>query len=169
MAFPLLDRPFGSHCRRLAVWGASGAGKSSCCAAWGLERLRSGRDALNLPPLFDAEGRASTAVGGRRIGLVCRQHYALTSHHLTCANVSFSLFFFFLGVPARASGAGGVGLARGRSGLSPLRKRYPASFRQASSKRVALARALAIVNPELFCLDEPFAARMPILAGPSCS
>ena len=144
---------FRSNSRRLAVLGASGAGKSQLlrCLA-GLERPASGRIALNGRTLFDAEGGIDLPLRRRRIGLV-PQHYALFPHLTVAANVSFSL----ASLP-RAERGRRVGLQLEHLGLSALAERYPAQLSGGQQQRVALARALAS-EPELLLLDEPFAAQ----------
>jgi len=153
---------FGSHCRRLAVLGASGAGKSQLlrCLA-GLERPASGRIALNGRTLFDAEGGIDLPLRRRRIGLV-PQHYALFPHLTVAANVSFSL----ASLP-RAERGRRVGLQLEHLGLSALAERYPAQLSGGQQQRVPWPGPWR-VNLSCCCSMSPSPPRMPI-CGPSCS
>lgn len=144
---------FSTASPRLAILGASGAGKSLLlrCLA-GLERPDRGRIRLNGRLLFESETRLDGPLQRRRIAMVV-QHHALFPHLNVEQNVAFGL----------------AGLERRQRqrrlrtqleamGLSGLVGRFPHQLSGGQRQRVALARAL-VIEPELLLLDEPLSSQ----------
>lgn len=130
-----------TRARRIAVIGASGAGKSLLLRLIaGLERADTGvlefagRDLSSLPP------------EERRLGYL-PQNYCLFPHLTVMRQVRF----------AAASDPEVAERWVARLGLGGLERRFPAELSLGQQQRVALARAL--VRPaDLLLLDEPFSA-----------
>ena len=148
-----LNLAFSSSSPRLAILGASGAGKSQLlrCLA-GLETPKRGRIELNGQVLFDSERQINLPLQRRRIGLVV-QHYALFPHLNVAENVGFGLATL---PPEQRRERVKQQLAR--VGLGDLAHRYPGELSGGQQQRIALARALAR-EPALLLLDEPFSAQ----------
>lgn len=148
-----LNLAFSSSSPRLAILGASGAGKSQLlrCLA-GLETPKRGRIELNGQVLFDSERQINLPLQRRRIGLVV-QHYALFPHLNVAENVGFGLAT----VPPEQRRER-VKQQLERVGLDDLAHRYPGELSGGQQQRIALARALAR-EPALLLLDEPFSAQ----------
>lgn len=148
-----LNLAFSSSSPKLAILGASGAGKSQLlrCLA-GLETPKRGRIELNGQVLFDSERQINLPLQRRRIGLVV-QHYALFPHLNVAENVGFGLAML---PPEQRRERVKQQLAR--VGLGDLAHRYPGELSGGQQQRIALARALAR-EPALLLLDEPFSAQ----------
>ena len=148
-----LNLAFSSSSPRLAILGASGAGKSQLlrCLA-GLETPKRGRIELNGQVLFDSERQINLPLQRRRIGLVV-QHYALFPHLNVAENVGFGLAT----LPSEQRRER-VKQQLERVGLGDLAHRYPGELSGGQQQRIALARALAR-EPALLLLDEPFSAQ----------
>ena len=142
-----------SSSRRLAVLGASGAGKSQLLRTLaGLERPDAGRIELNGRVLFDHRSGIDVPLRQRRLGLVV-QNYALFPHLTVAENVGFGLQH--LPAPERWQRVGAQLL---RVGLLSLADCYPSDLSGGEQQRIALSRALA-TEPDLLLLDEPFSAQ----------
>ncbi|EAQ75542.1 MULTISPECIES: molybdate ABC transporter permease subunit [unclassified Synechococcus] len=148
-----LQLRFSSSCPRLAILGASGAGKSLLlrCLA-GLERPDRGRIRLNGRLLLESETHLDAPLQRRRIAMVV-QHHALFPHLSVEQNVAFGL----------------AGLERHHRqtrlrtqleamGLTAFAGRFPHQLSGGQQQRVALARAL-VIEPELLLLDEPLSSQ----------
>ena len=148
-----LNLAFSSCSPRLAILGASGAGKSQLlrCLA-GLETPKRGRIELNGQVLFDSQRQINLPLQRRRIGLVV-QHYALFPHLNVAENVGFALSTL---PPEQRCER--IKQQLERVGLGDLAHRYPSELSGGQQQRLALARALAR-EPALLLLDEPFSAQ----------
>jgi iron(III) transport system ATP-binding protein len=132
--------------------GPSGCGKTSLLRAIaGLERLHSGRIAIDGETLAEAEGGRHVAPEARRVGMVF-QDYALFPHLSIADNIGFGLRH--LGRPQREARIAEV---LDLVGLAHAAKRAPHQLSGGQQQRVALARALA-PSPRLLLLDEPFSS-----------
>ncbi len=158
--FTLATR-FASEAPVVALYGASGAGKSlTLQAIAGLLRPERGHVRVGGRVLFDSARGVDLPPDRRGVGYLF-QHYALFPHLSVRENVAFGLTSWW---------------RRGLSGdravrvdallhsfdLTELARSRPAGLSGGQQQRVALARALAC-GPELLLLDEPFAALNPLL------
>ena len=148
-----LDLRLVSSCRRIAILGASGAGKSQLLRVLaGLERPDDGRIALNGRLLFDRQRGIDLPLRQRRLGLVYQNH-ALFPHLSVAQNVGFGLSH----LPADQRRLRVLAQLQ-RVGLLALADAYPGELSGGQQQRVALSRALAI-EPDVLLLDEPFSAQ----------
>ena len=131
----------------IALFGASGAGKSSLLnLIAGLEQPDSGRIRIGSESLFDSKANINLAVHKRRIGYVFQD--ALLLPHLSVRNnlrygfrqggMEFSSIVDFLGI-------------------STLLERRPSTLSGGERQRVAIGRAL-LSAPRLVLMDEPLAS-----------
>lgn len=150
-----------SQSRRLALFGASGSGKTlTLQAIAGLFMPREGRIAVNGRHLFDSAQKIALPARERNLGYLF-QDYAVFPHLTVRQNIEF---------PLKARGQSGKRIDKGRKvdemleafELEHLADLYPARISGGQKQRVALARALAS-QPELLLLDEPFSALDPLL------
>jgi len=148
-----LHLQFETTCSRVAILGASGAGKSLLlrCLA-GLERPDRGRICLNGQVLFDSDLGIDRPLQQRRIAVVF-QHYALFPHLTVAGNVAFGL-----AVRDRARRRQQVRGQLEALNLLPFAHRFPDQLSGGQQQRVALARAL-VTQPHLLLLDEPFSSQ----------
>jgi molybdate transport system permease protein len=148
-----LDLRLASGCRRIAILGASGAGKSQLLRVLaGLERPDDGRIALNGRLLFDRQRRIDLPLRQRRLGLVYQNH-ALFPHLSVAQNVGFGLSH----LPADQRRLRVLAQLQ-RVGLLALADAYPGELSGGQQQRVALSRAL-VIEPDVLLLDEPFSAQ----------
>ena len=148
-----LDLALDTPCRRLAILGASGAGKSLLLRSLaGLERPAAGRIELNGRVLFDARRGIDLPPERRRIAVML-QHDALFPHLTVAANVGFGLAHL---PPAERSARVAAQLTA--VGLLELARHYPHQLSGGQQQRTALARAL-VIEPDLLLLDEPFSSQ----------
>jgi len=148
-----LELRLASGCRRIAILGASGAGKSQLLRVLaGLERPDDGRIALNGRLLFDRQRGIDLPLRHRRLGLVFQNH-ALFPHLSVAQNVGFGLSH----LPAGERRLRVLGQLQ-RVGLLAMADAYPGELSGGQQQRVALGRALAI-EPDVLLLDEPFSAQ----------
>jgi molybdate transport system ATP-binding protein len=147
-----LDARFRAGPGVTALFGASGAGKSSILAAVaGALRPDRGRIALDGEALFDSEGRIDRPMERRGVGWVF-QDARLFPHLAVEANLRY-----------------GERRARGRPrtvqfdevvavlGIETLLARRPRDLSGGERQRVAIGRAL-LSQPRLLLMDEPLAA-----------
>ena len=147
----LLDVAFAAREGITALFGRSGAGKSSVLGAIaGLVRPDAGHIRLGEATLFDAAARIDLPRHKRRVGLVF-QDAQLFPHLSVRANLLFG----------RRHGRAGAGpdfeTVVGILGLEALLARRPASLSGGERQRVAIGRAL-LSAPRLLLLDEPLAS-----------
>ena len=141
---------FGIEAQILALFGASGAGKTmtlNCIA--GLLTPDDGSIRLNGRDLFHRVKGVNVPTRSRKIGYVF-QNYALFPHLTVQENIGY-------GVRDSHNAATRVNELLELTHLTELAARYPAQLSGGQQQRVALARALA-PRPNLLLLDEPFSA-----------
>ena len=147
-----LDARFDSDSRVVALFGRSGAGKTTLAnAIAGILRPARGRIALDGQTLFDSATRVFIAPENRRIGYVFQD--SLLFPHL---DVRDNLMY----------GRKRCGDARQEArpetiidllGLQPLLARRPVALSGGEKQRVAIGRAL-LAAPRLLIMDEPLAS-----------
>ncbi len=138
---------FASRARRIALFGPSGAGKTSLLLAIaGLYRQLEGRIALAGRPLFDSRAGIDLVPEARRLGVVF-QDDRLFPHLSVRDNLRY---------PRRAHAGAGLGFDRAVEllDLGRLLTRRPRTLSGGEARRVAVARAL-LAQPEALLLDEP--------------
>jgi molybdate transport system ATP-binding protein len=148
----LLDAEVRSDAKLVALYGPSGAGKTTFLhAVAGLVRPLDGKVAVSGAVLFDRAARINLPAHRRRLGYVF-QDGRLFPHLSVERNLRYGLRF----TPAaerRIDEATVVALL----GLESLLHRWPATLSGGEKQRVAIARAL-MTSPRALLLDEPFAA-----------
>lgn len=151
-----LDVRFTAAADRLALFGASGAGKSLTLAMLaGLVRPDRGRIAVDGDTWFDAQRSLHVPTRDRRVGYVF-QDYALFPHRTVEQNVAAADDRWYPR-PRTGERQAAVDELLATFGLAELRASYPEQLSGGQRQRVALARAL-LARPRLLLLDEPFAA-----------
>ncbi|HWU26414.1 MAG TPA: molybdenum ABC transporter ATP-binding protein [Rhizomicrobium sp.] len=133
----------------IALFGASGAGKSSVAnAVAGLFRPALGRIVIGERVVFDSDARIFVPPRVRRIGYVFQDPRLFP--HMSVAN---NLRFGWRRAPERADETEFERITA-LLGLEELLKRNPAKLSGGEKRRVALGRAL-LCSPSLLILDEP--------------
>ncbi len=146
----ILNPVMRSSSTRLALFGASGSGKSLTLEAIaGLLKPQAGHIRVGDKVLFDADQRYHLAPQLRRVGYVT-QHYHLFPHLNAEQNIAYSIR------NRRQAKAKAQELLE-LLGLSEFAQRFPEQLSGGQQQRIALARALAR-EPQLLLLDEPFSA-----------
>ena len=143
-----LDVAFESNARTLALFGDSGAGKTSVLnAIAGLLKPQRGRIVLDDRVLFDGEAHIDVPVAERRIGYVF-QDGRLFPHLDVRANLVY-------GAKARRDGAhADLDAIVALLDLKPMLRRAPSTLSGGERQRVAIGRAL-LAEPRALLLDEP--------------
>ena len=147
-----LDAAFRSSAGVTALFGRSGAGKSSIVAAVaGLVRPSRGRIAVQDAVLFDARARIDVPPHRRRIGLVF-QDAQLFPHLSVGQNLAYGRWFRPRGAVSLSETA-----VLSALGIAHLAERSPRSLSGGERQRVAIGRAL-LAGPRLLVMDEPLAS-----------
>jgi molybdate transport system ATP-binding protein len=147
-----LDARFSSDARVTALFGRSGAGKSTVLnLIAGLARPDSGRIAVDGRTLYDAAAGIDLPPHGRHIGYVFQEGRLLP--HLTVRhNLQYGALFAKGRQPVL-----GFAQAVELLGLGELLERRPGALSGGEKQRVAIGRAL-LASPRMLLLDEPLAA-----------
>ncbi|HKB71595.1 MAG TPA: ATP-binding cassette domain-containing protein [Thermoanaerobaculia bacterium] len=144
------DVRFESDARALAIFGASGAGKTTFLdGVAGVRRPEEGRIEVRGSTLFDSDARIDVPPRRRRVGYV-RQAADLFPAMTVGENIAFASSC------RTGGGSGETADALAVLGVAPLRERRPRELSGGEMRRVQIARALAS-SPEILLLDEPFA------------
>ena len=147
-----LDISFRSEGGITALFGRSGAGKSSLVAmAAGLSRPDAGRIVVGDTVLFDSKAGIDLPSERRRVGLVF-QDGRLFPHLSVLANLRYGEKL----VPVAERWAS-FDRVIGLLGIGHLLDRRPAKLSGGEKQRVAIGRAL-LSSPRLLLMDEPLAA-----------
>jgi molybdate transport system ATP-binding protein len=147
-----LDAYFVSESGVTALFGASGAGKTSVIAAIaGLLRPERGRIVLDGDVLFDADKRIDVKPWKRRIGTVF-QEARLFPHLSVEHNLNYGRWVS--GLPAEPRTFAHV---LELFDIGHLLERRPGKLSGGERQRVAFGRAL-LMQPRLLLLDEPLAS-----------
>ncbi|HEX3598395.1 MAG TPA: ATP-binding cassette domain-containing protein [Polyangiaceae bacterium] len=153
-----LDVAFEVPAGITVLFGPSGSGKSSTCAAIaGLLTPAAGRVSLGETTWFDSERRVDVAPEGRSLSLVF-QSLALFPHLTALGNVEYGIE---RNVPAAERGRRALAMLE-RMRVGHVGARFPRTFSGGEAQRVALARAF-VRNPRAVLLDEAFSALDPEL------
>jgi molybdate transport system ATP-binding protein len=147
-----LDIAFASRARVVALFGASGAGKSlTISAIAGLMTPARGRIALGERVLLDTEKSIFVPRHRRRVGLVF-QDAQLFPHISIRRNLAFGRWF-----APRGARSVDVDHVVATLGIGHLLDRRPSTLSGGERQRVAIGRAL-LASPELLLMDEPLAS-----------
>jgi molybdate transport system ATP-binding protein len=151
-----LDAAFRSDGRVTALFGRSGAGKSTVLnLIAGLARPSSGRIVVDGRTLYDSAARVDLPPHLRRVGYVFQEGRLLP--HLTIKqNLLYGRFFARNGTRVRQS-VTSLDHAVELLGIGRLLERRPAALSGGEKQRVAIGRAL-LADPALLLLDEPLAS-----------
>jgi molybdate transport system ATP-binding protein len=138
--------------RTLALFGASGSGKTSTLrAVAGLSDPAAGSIRVGGEPWFDSNAGINLPTQRRSVGYVF-QEYALFPHLSALDNVRAAMGH----IPSSERAARAQALLS-KMHLSDVAGRRPAELSGGQRQRIAVARALAR-EPKVLLLDEPFSA-----------
>lgn len=152
----LLDIALNTTAKRIALFGASGSGKTLTLQAMaGLLTPESGQIRVNNRVFFCSESGVNLSPQKRKLAYLV-QDYGLFPHLTVAQNISFGLHKGFLN-PAKKWVPPQAKKWIEAFELTALLGHYPSEISGGQKQRTALARALA-VGPELLLLDEPLAA-----------
>ncbi|MEM6488569.1 MAG: molybdenum ABC transporter ATP-binding protein [Pseudomonadota bacterium] len=150
-----LDATFEAPSGVTALFGRSGAGKSTVVAAVaGLMRPEHGRVVAGGRVLLDTAAGVEVACHRRRLGLVF-QEPRLFPHLSVRRNLGFGAWF----APRLAQAARRAEFDRtvAMLGIEPLLQRMPHRLSGGEQARVAIGRAL-LARPAMLLMDEPLAS-----------
>ena len=145
----LLDLDFAAEKGILALFGASGCGKSMTlkCLA-GIERPDAGRIALDGRVLYDSERRISLPPQKRKVGYMF-QDYALFPNMTVRKNVLSGM--------GKNPDPAKVDQLLEKFRIDEIGERHPSEISGGQKQRTALARIIA-QDPDVILLDEPLSA-----------
>jgi molybdate transport system ATP-binding protein len=147
-----IDASFASNTPVTALFGRSGAGKTSLInMISGLLRPERGRIVVEGRVLFDEQRRVNVAPRKRRIGYVF-QEGRLFPHLTVRQNLLYGTRF----IPARERYVDADKVTELLE-LGPLLERRPHKLSGGEKQRVAIGRAL-LTSPRLLLMDEPLAS-----------
>ncbi|MGF6228716.1 molybdate transport system ATP-binding protein [Inquilinus ginsengisoli] len=147
-----LDIGFRSEGRLTALFGRSGAGKTSVVnVIAGLVRPQHGRVVVDGRTLVDTDRGVALPPHRRRIGYVF-QEGRLFPHLSVRQNLLYGRWF-----TPKAERSAEFGRVVELLGIGPLLDRRPALLSGGEKQRVAIGRAL-LSSPRLLLMDEPLAA-----------
>ena len=147
-----LDAAFESGGRLTALFGSSGAGKTSLVnLIGGLSRPEEGRIEVDGRVLVDTEARIFVPRHRRRIGYVF-QDARLFPHLSVAQNLRYGRFF-----TPKSERYADVAHVVELLGIGHLLDRKPGLLSGGEKQRVAIGRAL-IASPRLILMDEPLAS-----------
>lgn len=147
-----LDARFTSEGRLTALFGQSGAGKTSLVnVIGGLIRPKRGRVVVNGTVLLDTEAGVFLPKHRRRIGYVF-QEARLFPHLTVRQNLLFGRWFVSQPEPATDDE-----LVIDLLGIRHLLTRRPSALSGGEKQRVAIGRAI-FAHPRLLLMDEPLAS-----------
>lgn len=147
-----LDAAFESETRVTALFGPSGAGKTTLVKiVAGLIRPQHGRVFVDGVALLDTDRGLDIAKHRRRIGYVF-QDGRLFPHLSVRRNLLFGRWF-----TPRADRYGSLDHVVAMLGIEPLLERRPGSLSGGEKQRVSIGRAL-LRSPRLLLMDEPLAS-----------
>ena len=151
-----LDMVFASDTPHLALFGASGAGKTQTLKMIaGISTPDTGRVAIGDRVMFDRASGIDLSPQQRKLGYVF-QDYALFPHLTVRQNIAFGRRAGWLN-PRRSIDDAAVARWIKAFGLQAQTDHYPHQISGGQRQRTALARAL-VNDPTALLLDEPFAA-----------
>ena len=147
-----LDIGFRSEGRLTALFGRSGAGKTSVVnVIAGLVRPQQGRVVVDGRALVDTARGVALPMHRRRIGYVF-QEGRLFPHLTVRQNLLYGRWF-----TPKAERSAEFGRVVELLGIAPLLDRRPALLSGGEKQRVAIGRAL-LSSPRLLLMDEPLAS-----------
>jgi len=145
-----LDVDFRAEGRVTALFGRSGAGKSTIVAfVAGLRRAGAGRVEVDGRTLFDAARGIDVPAHRRRVGVVF-QEARLLPHLSVGRNLTYSRW------AGGRRGAASLDAVVALLGIEALLGRAPANLSGGEAQRVAIGRAL-LSAPDILLMDEPLA------------
>ncbi|MDO4705624.1 MAG: ATP-binding cassette domain-containing protein [Comamonadaceae bacterium] len=155
------DVKLQSDAPRLVLMGPSGIGKTMVLQAIaGLIRPDDGHIRIGDALLFARQQGVDVPTRQRRVGFLF-QNYALLPHLTALANVGFGLRRGLWGFLTQAQKRQAMQWLE-RFQIAHLAHQYPHTLSGGQQQRLALAR-LAILQPRVLLLDEPFSALDPAL------
>lgn len=155
------DVQLQTDAQRIVLMGPSGIGKTMVLQAMaGLVRPDTGHIRLDGSVLFDAAAGVNLTPQKRRVGYLF-QNYALLPHLTALSNVGFGLRKGAWGFLNKAQKEQAMQWLE-RFELAHAAHQYPHTLSGGQQQRLALAR-LAILQPQVLLLDEPFSALDPTL------
>jgi molybdate transport system ATP-binding protein len=147
-----IDARFTANARALALFGRSGAGKTSLVQIIaGLISPDRGHVRIGNETLVDTARGISVPPYRRRVGYVF-QDGRLFPHLTVRRNLLYGSWF----ADTERTGAS-LGQVLDMLGIGPLLDRYPAGLSGGEKQRVAIGRAL-LAKPRLLLMDEPLAS-----------